>query len=53
MTQWSKRHLLGLIADICEAKADHIESSYDDKETARAWRKAATKIVNTSNQVDV
>lgn len=36
--------VLQALSEICAAKADHIQASYDDAVTARTWRSAAGAI---------
>ena len=38
------RNILHAMARVCQEKADHIRSSYDDKNTAAVWKKAAREL---------
>lgn len=49
----SLSHVLGLLGDICELKAEHIQANWQDAATARVWERAGSKVARLVNQVDV
>ena len=40
--------VLSLITEICDAKADHLRSNWQDEAAARAWEQAAVKVNSAS-----
>jgi hypothetical protein len=40
--------VLQLLADVCYAKADHIETNWQDYRLAKLWEKAAAKLDDVS-----
>ena len=40
-----------MLINICHAKAEHLESNWQDRDAARAWEKAAGKIAWSLNKV--
>ena len=45
--------VLHALAYICQMKADHLESNWQDRETARVWTREAGKIAKLANQIDL
>lgn len=43
--------VLTAIEDICNGKAEHIESNWQDSATARAWSKASKRVELANNIV--
>jgi hypothetical protein len=44
--------LLGSLAEVCRAKADHVASAWQDYELARQWRKAGAVLERTADRVE-
>lgn len=40
--------VLEALGTICDEKADHIRSSYDDNRTARIWKRAGWRLRDTA-----
>ena len=47
----SLHEVLNALADICAQKADHIQSSYQDKPLAKTWMKASKKLTELEDDV--
>jgi hypothetical protein len=43
--------VLSTISEICAAKAEHIQSSYNDKPLASMWRKYSNLISTTAGRI--
>lgn len=46
-------HFLGLVADVCNDKYEHLMTGWQDKKTAAEWEKARVQIVYTISRVNV
>ena len=49
----SLSYVLALLADICQAKADHLRANWQKQASARFWQRAANKCITAANGVDV
>jgi hypothetical protein len=49
----SLAEVLGMLADICLGKAEHLESNWQDRASARVWERAAKVLNDAVNKVDV
>jgi hypothetical protein len=45
--------VLEMIEVICEEKADHISSNWQDQKLARSWQRAAYRLAAAANSKDV
>ena len=50
--RFSLAELLQIVGEICAAKADHIETNWQDRDTAREWTRAAA-VVFRAGDADV
>jgi hypothetical protein len=37
-------HVLDMLSDVCAEKAEHIESTWDDRGLAKLWHRAGVKV---------
>jgi len=42
--QYSVKELLEALADVCCEKAEHLEANWQDGESAKPWRRTATRV---------
>ena len=48
----SLEELLGLVIDVCYAKAEHLRSNWQDHNAAKAWERDAAKILRVANRLE-
>lgn len=51
--RYSLSDVLGTLANICSAKADHLRSNWQDENAAKEWDRAATLCSGASDKVNV
>lgn len=44
---------LALVADICAAKADHIQHAWQDEGTARVWDSVAEEVAELASNLNI
>jgi len=49
----SLSHVLAMVADVCDEKAEHILASYDDEDTAAEWTEASESLGELVNETNV
>lgn len=47
------RSALFLLAEICDAKAEHLETNWQDADLARAYTKAAIQVERLAGKIDL
>jgi hypothetical protein len=50
--KYSLSHILGLIADICGNKSEHLLCQWQDTLSAKVWHKAAIAVIDAATSVD-
>ena len=49
--RWGLSGVLALLADVCNAKAEHVRENWQDESTAKSWEQDADTIMETSEEV--
>ena len=44
--------LMGMLADIANGKADHLQSNWQDYAGARRWQRLANRLANMADSID-